>query len=90
MVTYVLAVIGVALATPGGPWCLIAAALSVLAFNFFFAAPTLSLAALDPAMPGTFAVMFVVALLANHVAARLRLRPAPPRPPASRHRPSWT
>ena len=59
VVTYVLAVIGVALATPGGPWCLIAAALSVLSFNFFFAAPTLSLAALDPAMPGTFAVMFV-------------------------------
>ena len=74
VVTYVLAVIGVALATPGGPWCLIAAALSVLAFNFFFAAPTLSLAALDPAMPGTFAVMFVVALLAGHVAARLRLQ----------------
>ena len=33
VVTYVLAVISVALATPGGPWCLIAAALSVLAFS---------------------------------------------------------
>ena len=74
VVTYVLAVIGVALATPGGPWCLIAAALSVLSFNFFFAAPTLSLNALDPAMPGTFAVMFVVALVAGHLAARLRLQ----------------
>ena len=74
VVTYVLAVIGVALATPGGPWCLAAAALSVLAFNFFFAAPTLSLEALDPAMPGTFAVMFVVALVAGHLAARLRLQ----------------
>uniref|UniRef100_UPI003AA83E27 DUF4118 domain-containing protein n=1 Tax=Thermophilibacter provencensis TaxID=1852386 RepID=UPI003AA83E27 len=74
VVTYVLAVIGVALATPGGPWCLVASALAVLAFNFFFAAPTLSLAALDPAMPGTFAVMFVVALVAGHLAARLRLQ----------------
>lgn len=74
VVTYVLAVIGVAFAAPGGPWCLVAAALAVLAFNFFFAAPTLSLAALDPAMPGTFAVMFVVALVAGHLAARLRLQ----------------
>lgn len=74
VVTYVLAVIGVALATPGGPWCLVASALAVLAFNFFFAAPMLSLAALDPAMPGTFAVMFVVALVAGHLAARLRLQ----------------
>ena len=32
------------------------------------------LAALDPAMPGTFAVMFVVALVAGHLAARLRLQ----------------
>ena len=74
VVTYVLAVIGVALATPGGPWCLAAAALSVLAFNFFFATPTLSLAALDPAMPGTFVVMFVVALGAGTLAVRRRAR----------------
>ena len=74
VVVYVLAVIGVALATPGGPWCLVASALAVLAFNFFFAAPTLSLAALDPAMPGTFVVMFAVALVAGHLAARLRLQ----------------
>ena len=72
VVTYVLSVIGVALLTPGGSWCIAAAALSVLAFNFFFAAPTLSLEALDPAMPGTFAVMFVVALVAGRLAARLR------------------
>ena len=72
VMTYVLAVIGVALATPGGVWCLAAAALSVLAFNFFFTAPTLSLTALDPAMPGTFAVMFAVALVAGRIADHLR------------------
>ena len=72
VMAYVLAVIGVALATPGGAWCLVASALSVLAFNFFFAAPTLSLTALDPAMPGTFAVRFVVALVAGRLADHLR------------------
>lgn len=72
VVTYVLAVIGVALATPGGSWCLVASALSVLAFNFFFTAPTLSFAALDPAMPGTFAVMFLVALVVSRLADHLR------------------
>lgn len=74
VITYVLAVIGVALVAEGGLWCLVAAAASVVAYNFFFAAPTLSLAALDPAMPGTFAVMFVVALVAGYLASRLRSR----------------
>ena len=72
VITFVLGVILIAIVTPRRGYCLVASALSVLAFNFFFTNPRYSLQALGNQYPTTFATMFVVALLSSWLAMSLR------------------
>jgi len=72
VITYVLGVLVIALVTSRRVYCLVASALSVVTFNFFFTTPRYSLLAWGPEYPGTFIVMFIVAFLASSLAMRLR------------------
>jgi len=72
VITYVLGVLVIALVTSRHVYCLVASALSVVAFNFFFTTPRYSLLAWGSEYPGTFIVMFIVAFLASSLATRLR------------------
>ncbi|MFZ2757149.1 MAG: ATP-binding protein [Atopobiaceae bacterium] len=74
VITFVLGVILIAIVTPKRSYCLVASALSVLAFNYFFTSPRYSLQALGNQYPTTFATMFVVALLSSWLAMGLRMR----------------
>ena len=67
----VLGVVVVATRFGGGP-SLLAAVLSVIAFDFFFVTPYLSFAVSDPRHTVTFAVMFVVAVVISHLTKRIR------------------
>lgn len=72
VITYVLAVLCVSLLTVGRLHCLVASALAVLFYNFFFTRPRFSLTAWGRTYPATFVVMFVVAFIASAVAVTLR------------------
>ena len=72
VITYVLAVLCASLLTAGRVYCLFASAVSVLLYNYFFTTPRFSLTAWGNAYPATFAVMFVVGLIASTVAMSLR------------------
>lgn len=74
VVMYVLGVLLTAIATPKRAYCFLASALSVLAFNFFFATPRYSLEAWGAEYPATFVVMFVVAFVASWLTMQLRER----------------
>ena len=67
---FLLAVVGVAVRLGRGP-AVLAAFLSVLAFDFFFVAPTFSFAIGDVQYLVTFAVMLAVALVIGQMAAGL-------------------
>lgn len=68
---YLVGVVGVALRFGRGP-AAFAAALNVLAFDFFFVSPRLSLAVSDVQYLVTFAVMLGVGLLVGQLTAGLR------------------
>ncbi|TJZ74821.1 sensor histidine kinase [Chitiniphilus eburneus] len=68
---YLLAVIGVALRYGRGPGAA-ASLLAVLAFDFFFVPPRLSLSVSDTQYLLTFCVMLAVALVVGQLTARLR------------------
>lgn len=69
---YLLAVLAVAVLTSGWLWASLAALLGVGAFNFLFTVPRFTLRATDPGYPVTFAVMFVVGVVAGSLMRRLR------------------
>jgi len=71
VMVFLLAVVGVALRFGRGPGAL-AAFLSVLAFDFFFVPPRLSLRISDTQYLFTFALMLIVALVIGQLAARLK------------------
>ncbi len=71
VMVYLLAVV-LASATLGRTAGLLAAALSVASFNFFFVPPRWTFSVDDPQYLITFAIFFVVALLIGQLAARLR------------------
>jgi len=66
-----LGVVVVAMRFGYGP-SLLAAALSVVAFDFFFVRPYWSFAVSDPRHIVTFAVMFLVAVVISHLTKRIR------------------
>ncbi len=74
VVVYVLSVQLVALFTTSRALCVISTALSVLAFNYFFSSPRLSLAAWGSQYPGEFIVMCIVAFVSSEVSVELRQR----------------
>lgn len=71
VIAYVIAVQGIALATRRRIHCVLASALAVGLYNFFFTEPRHSLTALGAAYPATFAVMFAAALGSSYVAMTL-------------------
>jgi two-component system sensor histidine kinase KdpD len=68
---YLLGVVGVAMRSATGP-SLLASALSVAAFDFFFVHPYLTFAVTDAQYVVTFAVMFIVALVISGSTIRIR------------------
>jgi two-component system sensor histidine kinase KdpD len=71
IMVYLLGVVGVAARSTPGP-SVLACALSVAAFDFFFVPPFLTFAVSDTQYFVTFAVMFVVALLIGGLTGRIR------------------
>ena len=72
VIIYVLSVQVISLITARRAYSFIGSVLAVMLYNFFFTEPRLSLQALGPGDPGTFAVMFLVALVSSSTAATLR------------------
>lgn len=72
IIVYVVAVQVTALVTIRRLHCLLGSALSVALYNYFFTSPRHSLTAVGAAYPGTFAVMFVTALISSYAAMALR------------------
>ncbi|QUN32201.1 DUF4118 domain-containing protein (plasmid) [Cupriavidus sp. KK10] len=71
VMVFLLAVVGISIRHGRGPGAL-AAMLSVLAFDFFFVPPKLTLTVNDTQYFFTFALMLVVALVIGQLAAQLR------------------
>jgi two-component system sensor histidine kinase KdpD len=71
MMIYLLGVVGVAMRSATGP-SLLASALSVAAFDFFFVHPYLTLAVTDAQYLVTLVVMFIVALVISGSTIRIR------------------
>lgn len=69
---YILGVLATAIVT-GNRFCsILMAALSVVAFNFFFTYPMYSLAAYEPSYQVTFVIMFITAFAIGTLASKLR------------------
>lgn len=71
VMVYILGVLGISMLTTGRSYSLLATAVSVLIYNYFFTAPYYSLRS-DPDSVATFAVMFIVALLGSTSTARIK------------------
>ncbi|MBK8870347.1 MAG: DUF4118 domain-containing protein [Elusimicrobia bacterium] len=71
VMVYLLGVLAVAARGRRGP-AVAASVLSVLGFDFFFVPPRFTLTVADVQYVWTFLVMFVVAMLINHLTIRLR------------------
>ena len=71
IMVYILGVLLIAMTTSGRSYSLLASALSVLIFNFFFTSPYFTLFS-DPSYIATFGVMFVVALLGSSMTIRIK------------------
>ena len=69
---YILGVLVVSIVTTGWVCNTISSIVSVLVFNFFFTVPRFTFSAYGKDYPVTFAVMFIVALLAGTLAMKLK------------------
>ncbi|MEE1158246.1 MAG: DUF4118 domain-containing protein, partial [Atopobiaceae bacterium] len=72
VIVFVLGVLLTAIFTTGRIYCLAASALSILCFNFFLVDPRFSFRIRGADVPGTIAVMFVVALIASYLVTQMR------------------
>lgn len=72
VIVFVLGVLLTALFTFGPAYSMTASVLSILCFNFLFVAPRFSFRIDGADVPGTLAVMFVVALVSSYVVAQMR------------------
>lgn len=72
VIIFVLGVLLTALFTSDRVYCYAASALSVLCFNFFLVDPRYSLHVWGAEVPGTLAVMLVVALIASYLVTQMR------------------
>ena len=71
-IVFVLGVLLTALFTTRTIYCLAAAGLSIMCFNFFLVEPRFSLRIQGADVPGTIAVMFVVACVASYLVTQQR------------------
>ncbi len=71
---YILCVLITALYASGYLCCVVSSLLSVLAFNFFFTEPRLTLHANEPGYAVTFVIMLVVSLIIGTFADRLKVQ----------------
>ena len=69
---YILGVLMISVFTRNSVCGLIASAVSVLIFNFFFTEPRFSLHAYDSGYPVTFLIMFLSALITGSLASKLK------------------
>lgn len=72
VMVYLLGCIMTAMYTDRRIYSVVAAVLSVLAYNFFFTEPYYSLQAYDKGYPVTFAIMFWVALITSALLSKMR------------------
>ena len=72
VIVFVLGVLLTAIFTTGRIYCLAASVLSILCFNFFLVEPRFSFRIRGAEVPGTIAVMFVVALIASYLVTQMR------------------
>ena len=71
IMVYILGVLCISMVTTGQGYSLVASALSVLVFNFFFTRPIFTLMS-DPSYIATFGVMFLVAFFASTLTTQVR------------------
>ena len=71
IMVYILGVLCIAMATEGFVYSLLASALSVLVFNFFFTFPYFTLMS-DPSYLATFGIMFLVGLFGSILTTRFK------------------
>lgn len=71
---YMLGVLGTAIITANLFCSILMAALSVIAFNFFFTYPIYSLAAYEPSYQVTFVIMFITAFIIGTLASKLKIQ----------------
>ena len=69
---YILGVLIISVITTRRIYSLVASAISVLVFNFFFTVPRFTFRSYDRGYPVTFAVMFLAALIMGSLAAKLK------------------
>ena len=69
---YILGVLVISMVTTGRSYSLVACALAVLIFNFFFTSPYFTLLFSDPSYLATFGVMFLVALLSSSLTVKIK------------------
>lgn len=69
---YILGVFLIAILTASKIYSIIFSLISVLVFNFFFTFPRLSLSVYETGYPITFLIMFIVAFMTSHLAARIQ------------------
>ena len=72
VIVFVLGVLLTALCTTRTAFCLAAAGLSIMCFNFFLVDPRFSFRIEGADVPGTITVMFVVASIASYLVAQMR------------------
>ena len=72
MAIYILGVLVIALFTRGYTTGVISSILSVLAFNFFFTEPKMSLHAYDSRYTVAFAIMLIISILTGALAAKMK------------------
>lgn len=72
IILYLLTVILIARLTTGYVWSLVASALTVIFFNWFFVYPLHSLTVLKEGYPFTLIFMLVVALLVSNIVVRMK------------------
>lgn len=71
-VTYIIAVQLISIFTVRRAYCLVASAISVLVYNFFFTVPRYSFAAWGERYPATFVVIFTAAFISSTIVLFLR------------------
>ena len=69
---YILGVLIISIITSSWMYSFLASVISVLAFNFLFTVPRVTLRAYDPSYPVTFGIMFLVALITGSLASRMK------------------
>lgn len=74
IMVYILSVLVISRMTMGYVYGIVASAISVLTFNFFFTAPYFTFGAKQAGYPITFVVMLIVALITSALTVRIKIQ----------------